>query len=207
MGTSITWYTSTNADAQEAWDSSYDTTGWNTFGYPGSTSYWMIFRVQPGITQLGERVVIDSAVAIVQAYNGNGDGAFTAPVNVHDGSCPNLSAAQFAFDAVNIGTDVEVSIPSTHDTDDTVSADVAELVQLWFDRAGFGASDWLGVKWEDGDSAKNEYWDVYVGSAGSPNGCRVACSYHKASKAKWNGTPNANIKVNGAGSDNLNPLQ
>jgi len=205
--TTATWYTSVDADAQEAWASSYSNTGWNTFGYPGSTDYRMMYRVQPSISQTGQRVVVDSATSTVQAYNGNGDGAFTAPVGVHDGSCPDLSAAQFALSYTDIGTTVNVSIPSTHNADDTVSGTLTSLVQAWFDRSGYSSTDYLGIVWQGGDSAKDEYWDVYIGSEGSPNACRLSCTYHIASKAKWNGTANSNLKVNGVSSDNLKPLQ
>jgi hypothetical protein len=166
----------------------------------------MMYRVQPSLSQTGQRVVVDSATSTVQAYNGNGDGAFSTPVNVHDGSCPDLSAAQFAFDAVDIGTDVNVSIPSSHNADDTFSGTITALAQAWFDRSGYSSTDWLGVKWEDGDSSKDEYIDCYIGSEGSPNACRVACTYHLAGKFKRNRVANTNLKNNRISSDNIGPI-
>lgn len=195
MGTSATFYTSTDADAQEAWSTSYAYTGANTFGYPGSTAYNMMYRVQPSIDQSSQRVVVDTATSTIQAQSTNGDGAFTAPVGVHNGSCGTLNTQRLANAYTSIGTKVNVSIPATHVVDDSLSATITNLAQLWFNRADYTSTDYIGIVWETGDSAKDEYYDIYIGSfATQAKRCRLALTYHMCSKAKPHGKANTSIK-------------
>lgn len=196
MGITITKYTQSLSDAQEMYNSANRTTSIPiTFGYPGSNTYRTAYRVLPEISQVSKRVIVDSAYSIVQAYNGNGDGAFTAPVSVHDGSAPDLATTNFAWGFTNIGTAINVSIPSSHNANDTLSATLTSLVQLWFNRLTYSSTDYLGIIWQSGDSTKNEYWDLYNGNyATEANRCRLTMTYHLASKAKPHGISNSSIK-------------
>lgn len=210
MGTTTTIYAANQEDSQDVLGSTIGNLEPITTGYPSSNDYALAFRVQPSLTQAGERVVVDAATAIIQALNTDGDGAYTAIAGVHDGDCPDLSTTDIAHGYTDIGDSVSPISPSTHAADDTwTTPSIVAAVQAWFERAGYASDDYLGIWWQGGDSAKNEYWDCY--RADSPTdatkGPRVALTYHKASKAKWNGVANANIQVNGTGSDNLNPLQ
>jgi hypothetical protein len=180
-----------------------------TFGYPSELDFRIAYRVKPSISQSGERVVVDAATAALKTYSSSGGGAFSAPVAVHDGDAPDLSTTDLAFGYTDIGDSVSFSVPATRTAGAIyTTGDMSAAVQSWFDRAGYASDDYLAVIWEGGDSTKDEYVETYQGNAAAQaDRCRVNCTYHKASKAQWNGVANANIRINGAGSDNLNPLQ
>lgn len=206
MGTSTTIYGQAQADLQDVLGSTISNLEPITTGYPSNNDYALAFRVQPSLSQTGQRVVVDAAAAIIQAYNGSGDGAWTADAGIHDGSCPDLSTTDIAHGYTDIGNSVSPVSPSTHNADDTwTTPSIVLAAQAWFDRAGYSSSDYIGIWWEGGDSAKDEYWDCY--RADSPTdatkGPRLSITYHIASKEKWDGLANANLKLDGASSDNL----
>jgi len=205
VGTTTTWYTQALSDAQECTSSVISNTTNLTVGYPSSTDKRVAYRVQPSISQDGERVIVSTATSSIKCSTGNGDGAFISPIGVHDGSAPDLTSDNLAFNYTEIEPNIDFSVPSTRSAGDVyTTGSLKDHVQAWFNRSGYSSSDYLGVIWEGGDSAKNEYIDTYQGNTSATGDrCRVACTYHKASKAKWNGTANSKLKLNGVGSDNL----
>ncbi|MCP4674361.1 MAG: hypothetical protein GY854_02350 [Deltaproteobacteria bacterium] len=181
-----------------------------TFGYVGwlSTDYRIACRWQPDIDLTGHRIIVDSVTMTVRAANGNGDGAFTSSVHIHNGDAPNLSTTDLAFGYSDIGNSQNVSVLSSHNQNDTLtSPDMKAAVQAWFNRAGYAADDYIGWIWEDGDAAKGEYWDSYAGGDTATNRPKMDMTYRRPSKANWNGVANANLELQGVDSDYLSRLQ
>lgn len=207
MGTTTTWYTSAAADGQDVYSSTISTSNPLTVGYPSSQDYRIAFRVQPNLSQSGQRVVVDAFTATIQAANGDGDGAWTAGTGIHDGDCPDLSANDIAFGYSDIGNSVSPVSASSHNTDDTwTTPSLLLAAQAWFDRAGYASDDYLGIWWTGGDSAKDEYWSVYNGDyATQANRPRCNVTYHIAGKWEENRISNANWEWNRIGSDNVGP--
>lgn len=207
MGTSVTLYTASANDAQD-YSSGISTALPVTVGSVSYTSYAVAYRHQPNISQVGKRVVVDSFTSTVTASTSNGGGAFTGVVGIHDGNCPDLSTNNIATGYTDIGGSVGISFPSSKSAGSRLTTpSLLSAAQAWFNRPGYSQSDYLGIWWNENDAAKNEYWDLRDGDySTTTDRPRIDMTYHRASKASWNGVPNSNLRLNGSPSDNLGEI-
>jgi hypothetical protein len=204
MGTTVTLYTAAASDAQD-YASSISNDLPITVGSISNTSYAVAYRHKPDISQVGERVVVDSFTTTVTASSSNGGGAFNGTIGIHNGNCPILSTNNIATGYTDIGNSATIVFPSSKSAGDTLtSPSLKAAAQAWFNRSAYAQADYLGIWLNETDAAKNEYWDLRDGDyATSTERPCIDLTYHKASKSKWNGTSNVNLKLNKTGSDNL----
>lgn len=174
------------------------------WGYGDLTWASCALRWQPNIDITNKIIIIDSAYMRVTYETGN-NGAFTAPVGIHDGSAPDLSTTALARSYTPVASNINWSMPNawTGNTEYT-SPDLKNLVQAWFDRSGYSSTDWMAVIVDDGDSQKNEYKQVYRPIDAAAYRPELEINYRFKFAEDINFVPNSVItEVNGVPANNI----
>lgn len=160
--------TTSIGQAQDMYDGgNRDTSQPITFGYPKidleNRDFRIACRWQPSLNLQNRGIIINSAYIRLTAA-GEGAGAFTSGVYVHDGDAPDLNANNLAFGYTDIGNSQNWSIATNWPINvEQTSPDIKLAVQDWFDRSGYVFDDWIGLIVDGGDSASDEYKDCYNG--------------------------------------------